>query len=317
MELISILGIMLLVLGLVCVFLGIKIVPQSEVYVIERFGRFEKVLNPGLNLIVPGLQYVAHRVSVLERQLPSSTISIITKDNVQVNLKISVFYRVTDAPLTVYRIKDVDGAVGATTAAIIRAACGELDFDDVQSKREYLNAKIQSELAEATKIWGVDITRTEVLDVSVDEVIQKQMQQQMAADRDRRATILRAEGVRQSDQLSADAEYYTAQKQAEATRVRADADAYATRVMAQAIADNGQAAIDFTIMKAKISALQALGASSNSKLLILPTEVTKILGGLEVVSEILGNSTTGRPQAPPPVPQDDPDRFKSDGGPDQ
>ncbi len=289
MELFSVLIIMILVLGIVVVFLGVKVVPQSEVYVVERFGRFEKTLSPGLNLIIPGLQYIAHRVSVLERQLPASTISIITRDNVQVNLQISVFYRVVEAEMAVYRIRDVDGAVATTTAAIIRAACGELDFDDVQSKREFLNSKIKTELAEATKIWGIDITRTEVLDVSVDDVISKQMQQQMAADRERRAAILKAEGEREAAQLSADAQYYTAQKLAEATRVRADADAYATRTMAEAIAANGQAAIDFEIMKQKIAALQSLGQTQNSKLLVLPTEVTKVLGGLETVTEILNS----------------------------
>ena len=234
----------------------------------------------------PGLQYVAHKVSVLERQLPTSNLTVITRDNVQVSLTISVFYRVVAAEMAVYRIEHVDLAVATTTAAIIRAACGELEFDDVQSRREFLNNKIKAELAEATRIWGIEITRTEVLDVIVDEVIRKQMQQQMAADRERRAIVLKAEGDRSSVQLAADAQYYKAQKEAEGTRVRADADAYATRVIAEAIASNGQAAIDFEIMKRKVEAIQSLAASTSSKVLVLPSDVTGVLGSLETLTEL-------------------------------
>ena len=286
MDSTTILVLLILVVALLAVTFGIRIVPQSKVYVVERFGKFEKVLHPGLNLLAPGLQYVAHKVSVLERQLPTSNLTVITRDNVQVSLSISVFYRVVAAEMAVYRIENVDSAVHTTTAAIIRAACGELEFDDVQSRREFLNNKIKAELAEATRIWGIEITRTEVLDVIVDEVIRKQMQQQMAADRERRAVVLKAEGDRSSVQLAADAQYYRAQKEAEGTRVRADADAYATRVIAEAIASNGQAAIDFEIMKRKVEAIHSLAASTSSKVLVLPSDVTGVLGSLETLTEL-------------------------------
>jgi regulator of protease activity HflC (stomatin/prohibitin superfamily) len=220
----------LLLIAMLFVIGGVKIVPQSKIFVVERFGRFDKILKPGLNLIVPGLQRVAHRISILERPLPSTNISVITKDNVQVHLSISVFYRVIDPEKAVYRIENVDQAIGVTTSAIIRAACGELEFDDVQSKREFVNAKISSQLAEATKIWGIEITRTEILDVIVDEVIRKQMQQQMSADRERRAAVLKAEGEKASAQLLADGLFYTAQKQADAVRIRAEADVKAPSI---------------------------------------------------------------------------------------
>lgn len=288
-EFTTIIVILIVVIAILGVVFSIRIVPQAQVFVVERFGKFDLILNPGLNFVVPGLQYVAHRVSVLERQLPTSNISVITRDNVQVHLNISVFYRVIEAQLAVYRIAKVDEAVAVTTAAIIRAACGELEFDDVQSKREFLNNKIKSELAEATRIWGIEITRTEILDVIVDEVIRKQMQLQMAADRERRAVILKAEGELTAVQLAADAKLYSAQREAEATKVRADADAYATKVVAQAIAANGQAAIDFEIMKRKVEAIQSLAGSSNSKVLVLPSDVTGALGGLSTLTEIISS----------------------------
>jgi regulator of protease activity HflC (stomatin/prohibitin superfamily) len=277
---------LILVIALLLVIGGVKIVPQSKIYVVERFGRFDSTLKPGLNLIIPGLQRVAHKISILERPLPAANISVITRDNVQVHLSISVFYRVTEPEKAVYRIENVDNAIAVTTSAIIRAACGELEFDDVQSKREFVNKKIQHELAEATRIWGIEITRTEILDVIVDEVIRKQMQQQMSADRERRAAVLKAEGEKSAAQLLADGLYYTAQKQADAVRVRAEADAYATGLIAKAIADNGQAAIDLEIMKRKVDAVQSLAGSSNTKVLVLPSDVTGILGGLETLTEL-------------------------------
>ncbi|MEM7774095.1 MAG: SPFH domain-containing protein [Pseudomonadota bacterium] len=286
MDLTAVVVLLVLAISVIVIIVGLRIVPQSQVYVVERFGKFEKILHPGLNVIIPGLQYVAHKVSVLERQMPSSNISVITGDNVQVGLNISVFYRIVKAELAIYRIADVDGAVATTTAAIIRAACGELDFDDVQSKREFLNNKIKVELAEATKIWGIEITRTEVLDVIVDEAISSQMQQQMAAEREKRATVLKAEAEQEAIQRLADAELYKAEKEAHARRLRADAEAYATRTLAEAIASNGQSALDFEIMRRKVEAVETLGASGNSKVLVLPSDVTGVLGGLETLTEL-------------------------------
>lgn len=306
------LGVAILGLLLIAVLLGalasIRIVPQSMIYVVEQFGRFKSKLGPGLNFIVPGLQYVAHKVSILERQLPTSKISVITRDNVQVHLKVSVFYRVTSAELAVYRIQNVDAAIETTTTALIRAACGELEFDDVQSKRDHLNAKIKHDLEEATKIWGIEITRTEILDVEVDEVVRRQMQQQLAADREKRAQILRAEGERQSVQLAADAQLYKAQKEAEGIRVRAEADAYATKLVGEALAGMGESAAVFEIRKRQVDAIQRLGESSNTKLLVLPTEITTALGSVQVLGDLLGISRpTGEPAAvPPPLPRDNP-----------
>lgn len=289
MDVSAVLVLLVLLIGILTVYSGIKIVPQSMVYVVERFGKFEKILHPGLNLLVPGLQYVAHKVSVLERQLPRTEISVITKDNVNISLTISVFYRVVQAEHLVYRIQDADEAVATTTAAILRAACGELEFDDVQRRREFLNQKIKSALADATSIWGLEITRTEVLDVTVDEETKKQMQRQITAERERRAIVMKAEGDREAVQKAADAEFYKAQKYAEAVRVKAEADAYATSVVAQAIAENGQPAIDFEIMKRKVEALATLGKSENSKLLVLPSEITEAFGGLMTITELWRN----------------------------
>ena len=286
MELTAITVLLVVIITGLAVWRALNIVPQSMVFVVERFGKFDRTLHPGLNFIIPGFEYVAHRISILERQLPTTNFPVITADNTQVNISMSVFYRITAAEKAVYRIANVDNAVATTTTGIIRAACGELSFDEVQTRREFLNQKIASELANAIKDWGIDITRAEVLDVVISDVMRDTMLRQMAADRDRRAVVLKAEGERDAIQLAADAALYRAQKEAEATRARADADAYATTILAKAISDNGQAAIDFEIMKRKITAIQNLSASPNSKILLLPSDVTGVLGSLTTLTEL-------------------------------
>lgn len=123
--------VLLAVLLLLVIYVGVRIVPQSEKFVVERFGRLRTVLGPGINLIVPLLDRVAHKISILERQLPTASQDAITRDNVLVQVETSVFYRITEPEKTVYRIRDVDAAIATTVAGIVRAEIGKMDLDEV------------------------------------------------------------------------------------------------------------------------------------------------------------------------------------------
>ena len=163
------------------VFRSVKIVPQSEKYVIERFGRLHSVLGPGINMIVPFLDVVAHRISILERQLPTASQDAITKDNVLVQVETSVFYRITEPEKTVYRIRDVDGAIATTVAGIVRAEIGKMDLDEVQSNRAQLIDTIKASVEDAVDAWGIEVTRAEILDVNLDQATRDAMLQQLNA----------------------------------------------------------------------------------------------------------------------------------------
>ena len=290
----SIISLIILGFVILTIYLGIKIVPQSNVFVIERFGKYSRTLNAGLSIIVPYLDKVAHRVSILERQLREFTISVISKDNVEVKLESTVFYRITDASRSVYRIRDVESAINTAATSIVRSAAGRLELDELQSSRDSMNEEISTNLKEAAEVWGVDITRTEITDIIVDEETKKSQRQQLNAERTRRATIAEAEGEKQSVQLKAEAKLYEAQKEAEALKVTADAEAYSVKVKAQADADqtklladaiakNGQPAVNFEIMKRQVEAIGELASSNSSKTLIIPTEVTGVLGSIETL----------------------------------
>lgn len=298
-DLSSLVALLVAVIGIVIVLQGIRVVPQSMVYVVERFGKYTKTLTAGLNFIVPLLDRVQHRVSILERQLPAFKISVITRDNVEVELEATVFYRIVDAASSVYRIQDVDRAIDTAATSIVRSAAGKLDLDDLQSSRESMNTEIATNLAIAAQVWGIEITRTEITDVRVDEQTKEAQRQQLNAERQRRAEITRAEGAKRAIELEADAKLYAAEKEADAVRLKADADAYAvevaaradaeqTRQLARAIAEDGRAAVDFEIMKRQVAALGELAASPNSKTVVVPTNVTGVLGAVQMLLDQVG-----------------------------
>ena len=263
---------------LVIIFTGVRIVPQSEKHVVERFGRLKSVLGPGINFIVPFLDRIKHKVSVLERQLPTNSQDAITSDNVLVKVDTSVFYRITEPAKTVYRIRDVDGAISTTVAGIVRAQIGQMELDEVQSNRSQLIDAIKTSIEVAVNDWGVQVTRAELLDVNLDQATRDAMLQQLNAERARRAQVTEAEGTKRAVELNADAELYAAQQGAKARRVQADAEAYSTEVVAKAIAKNGLEAAQYQVALKQVEALTALGGGDGKQTIVLPSNAMDAFG---------------------------------------
>ncbi len=257
---------------------GVRIVPQSEKHVVERFGRLQSVLGPGINLIVPFLDVVRHQVSILERQLPNANQDAITKDNVLLEVETSVFYRITEPEKTVYRIRDVDAAIATTVAGIVRAEIGMMDLDDVQANRASLIATIKTSVESAVDDWGIEVTRAEILDVNLDQATRDAMLQQLNAERARRAQVTEAEGTKRAVELAADAELYAAEQAAKARRISADAEAYATEVVAKAIRENGVEAAQYQVALKQVEALNALGNGDGKQTIVLPAAALEAFG---------------------------------------
>ena len=307
-------GVLLLVL-----WNGVRIVPQSDLFVVERFGRFLRVLNPGLNLIVPLLDRVRHRVSILERQLEELTVSVITKDNVEIALRATVFLRVQNAEQSVYRIDDIESAVRNAGTGLIRNASGSLELDDVQGGRDAIAAEVRSHLAESAAVWGIEITRVEIMDVVVDEETKNAQRRQVLAERERRATVmeasgvreatvLRAEGDRRAVELAADAALYQAEKEAEALRITAEAQAYEVIKRAEAQAqeieavgammkEHGDQSARFEVAKRQVEAIGVLAAAPGSRVVIVPTKAVEALGAVEALRALLESGGAGEKTA--------------------
>ncbi|WP_417245437.1 SPFH domain-containing protein [Celeribacter sp.] len=257
---------------------GVRIVPQSEKYVVERFGRLRTVLGPGINFIVPLIDIVAHKISILERQLPNAMQDAITSDNVLVKVETSVFYRIIEPEKTVYRIRDVDAAIATTVAGIVRAEIGKMELDEVQSNRDQLISTIKLAVEDAVDNWGIEVTRAEVLDVNLDEATRAAMLQQLNAERARRAAVTEAEGEKRSVELNADAQLYAAEQSAKARRVLAEAEAYATAVVAEAITEHGIESAQYQVALKQVEALIALGAGEGKQTVVVPAAALEAFG---------------------------------------
>lgn len=269
---------LLFVFLVVVVLAGVRIVPQSDKFVVERFGRLRSVLGPGINFIVPFLDRVAHKISILERQLPTNRQDAITSDNVLVQVETSVFYRIIEPEKTVYRIRDIDAAIATTVAGIVRSEIGTLELDEVQSNRAQLILRIQGSLEKVVDDWGIEVTRAEILDVNLDEATRAAMLQQLNAERARRAQVTEAEGLKRAVELQADAELYAAEQTAKARRIAADAEAYATSVVAKAIDENGLEAAQYQVALKQVEALTEVGKGAGKQTVLLPSSAFDAFG---------------------------------------
>ena len=270
--------VLLAVFIVVCILAGVRIVPQSEKFVVERLGRLRSVLGPGINFIVPFLDKVRHKVSVLERQLPSMGQDAITSDNVLVQVETSVFYRIIEPEKTVYRIRDVDAAISTTVQGIVRSEIGRMELDQLQANRATLIDAVREQVAQQVDDWGIEVTRAEILDVNLDAATRAAMAQQLNAERARRAQVTEAEGLKRAVELQADADLYATDQAAKARRLSADAEAYATQVVAVAIAENGLEAAQYQVALKQVESLNALGQGEGKQTIILPANALEAFG---------------------------------------
>lgn len=274
----NLIWLLLAILVVILIFKSVKIVPQSEQHVVERFGRLRAVLGPGINMIVPFIDRIAHKISILERQLPTASQDAITRDNVLTQVDTSVFYRITEPEKTVYRIRDVDSAISTTVAGIVRAEIGKMDLDEVQANRSSLINTIKSTVEQVVDDWGIEVTRAEILDVNLDQATRNAMMQQLNAERARRAQVTEAEGSKRAVELAADAELYASEQTAKARRVLADAEAYATQVVAVAINENGLEAAQYQIALKQVEALNVMGNGSGNQTIVVPAQALEVFG---------------------------------------
>ena len=270
---------------------GIVIVPQQKSYLIERFGKYRKTLNSGLNFIIPFLDRIRDRrgIDLREIQLPQTKMELITKDNVEIEAEVNIFYRIINAEKSEYRVDNLKGFIETSVKSIVRDVAGNQELDEIQRNRMSINEAIKTQLEETSKEWGVAFTRTEITDIDIDDKTKEAQRAELAAERTRRAEVIRAEGEKKVITLQAEAQLIKAEKEADAKKITADADAYAITKQGEAISKDGQSAVSFEILKKQVDAISQVAKSDNSKTIILPTDITKVLGSFETVLESIKN----------------------------
>ncbi len=275
----SVVYLFLLILVLITLRYSVFIVPQSENWLIERLGRYNRKIEAGLHLLIPFFEVVRHKVSIQEVQQPPDPINAITLDNVSISIQLAIFYRIIDSSKTMYRIADLKTGIKTIVNGTVRSVIGKTELDGVQSNRRHIAEEIESELQAVSDEWGIKLTRVEITEVEVDDQTKEAMQVQLNAERKRRGAVTEAEGIKQATQLQADARLYSAEKEAAAKRILADAEAYAVTAVSKAISDGGNSAIEFEVKKLQAQAVQSLAVGQNSKIILVPSDVLSSLSG--------------------------------------
>ncbi len=289
----------ILVIILVIAIKSIKVVRQSEVYIIERLGKFHKIADAGLTIIIPFVDRVRSVVSLKQQTMDVPPQGVITKDNVTITIDTVVFYKVTDPAKAVYEIQSLKKGIEYLAITTIRDIVGKMDLDATFSSRDLINEQLRAILDEATDQWGCKIDRVEIKDITPPADIRDAMEKQMNAERNKRAQILQAEGERQAAITLAQGKKEAAILEAEAEKEskirRADGEAEAIKKVAEAKADEVKLVYE-AMMKAKpndtlvqLKSLEALQdiANGEANKVFIPFDATNALAGLGAVKEII------------------------------
>lgn len=275
-------AIVLLLLVVVIVVRAIRVVPQSRALVVERLGRFHTEMYAGLHLIVPFIDRIASQVDLREQVTSFPPQPVITADNVVVSIDSVIYYQVTDPRSATYEIANYISAIEQLTVTTLRNVIGSLDLEQTLTSRDDINSRLRGVLDEATGKWGIRVNRVELKAIDPPPSIQQAMEQQLRAERDKRAAILTAEGVRQSQILKAEGEKQSeilrAEGFAQARVLEAEGEARAIQQVFEAI-HRGDA--DPKLLAYKyLEMLPELSKGEGSKVWVVPTELTAALSAI-------------------------------------
>lgn len=320
-----IIGIALLLFAVFMVVSGIKIVKQSQTMIIERFGKYNKTLNSGFNIIVPFLDKprpmawrytqqtitgdvisvfkMQDRIDMRENVYDFPKQNVITRDNVVTEINALIYFQIMDPLKALYEIGNLPNAIEKLTQTTLRNVIGELDLDECLTSRDTINSKLRTILDDATNKWGVKVNRVELQDINPPKDIRDAMEKQMRAERDKRATILEAEGDKQARILEAEGVRESQIKRAEGekeaeilqaegiaqARIRvAEAESEAIRKVAESVNDVTKSdPVQYLIAQQYLEALKTMAEGSDNKTLFLPYEASGVLSSLGGIKEML------------------------------
>jgi regulator of protease activity HflC (stomatin/prohibitin superfamily) len=267
------------ILVLVSIALGVRIVPQGSKHVVQRLGKFHKTLGPGLNVIIPYIDRVAYKVTTKDIVLDIPSQEVITKDNAVIIANAVAYINIVSPEKSVYGVEEYRLAIQNLVQTSLRSIVGEMDLDDALSSRDQIKAKLKNAISDDIADWGITLKTVEIQDINPSETMQKAMEEQAAAERERRATVTRAEGEKAAAILEADGRLEASKRDAQAKVVLAEASQRAIQKVTAAI-ENNELPVMYLLGEKYIDAVKNLSTSQNSKVVILPADIPAAVRGI-------------------------------------
>ncbi|MFL0804710.1 MAG: SPFH/Band 7/PHB domain protein [Agarilytica sp.] len=286
------------VAALVLVVKGLKQVPQGHEYMVERLGRYTKTLQPGLGFLLPFIDSISRKQNMMEQVLDVEPQEVISADNAMVTTDAVCFFQIVDAVKASYEVNDLPRAMQNLVMTNIRAVLGSMELDQMLSNRDQINTSLLLKVDEATNPWGIKVTRIEIKDITPPRDLVDSMAEQMKAEREKRAQILRAEGAREAaikvaegekraQVLNAEGERESAFLASEAREREALAEAKATNVVSRAIAEGDGQAINYFVAQKYVEALGQVASAENSKVIMMPLDASGVIGSVAGIKDLL------------------------------
>ena len=266
---------------IITIALGVRLVPQGSKFVVQRLGKYLKTLNPGLNIIIPYIDTVAYKVSTKDQIIDTSRQECISLDNAVLQVNAVAFINVISPEKAVYGIENYHLAIQNLVQTTLRSIIGEMKLDDALSSRDQIKAKLKQGISDDLADWGITLRGVEIQDINPSDTMQQAMEAQAAAERQRRATVTRAEGDKEAAILEADGRLAAAERDAKAKEVQAEASKKALQlVLESAGIGHEEIAIGYLLGESYIKAIQQSATSPNAKTILLPADLQASIRGL-------------------------------------
>ena len=258
---------------------GVRLVAQGEEWVVERLGKYHATLRPGLNILIPYLDRVAYKLVTKDIILDVQEQEVITRDNAVILTNAIAFVKVTDPVKAVYGVENFSEAIRNTIMTTLRSIVGEMELDEALSSRDKIKARLRESIADEAVDWGLTVKSVEIQDIKPSESMQRAMEMQAAAERERKAAVTKAEGAKQAAILEAEARLESAKRDANAQVMLAEASAESIRRVTAGIGDQAGPMM-YLLGEKYIGALEKLGESGSAKIVVMPADLQETLRGL-------------------------------------
>ena len=263
----------------ITIFKGVRIVPQGYKWIVQRLGKYHTTLNPGLNFVIPYVDEVAYKVTTKDIVLDIPSQEVITRDNAVLLMNAVAYINITTPVNAVYGIENYTWAIQNLVQTSLRSIVGEMDLDDALSSRDHIKAKLKAAISDDISDWGITLKTVEIQDIQPSSTMQAAMEAQAAAERQRRATVTKADGEKQAAILEADGRLEASRRDAEAQVVLAESSQRAIEMVTLAVGDK-EIPVAYLLGEQYVKAMQDMSKSNNAKTVVLPADILSTIRGV-------------------------------------